>query len=83
MANREEYTQRLIAKILEVAKQLREDAAYNGSWTDGGASRLEEQVRFFQAGGGSGPIPAEWKQYEKLIDPEYSEFQRLKKKFGE
>ncbi len=63
--------EKLIQKIREVAKERRENAGYNGEWGDGGASRLEEQVRFFCAGGGKGAIPSEWKQYEKLIDPEY------------
>lgn len=76
-----EYKDRLIQKITDVAKQRREDAGYDGRWDDGGASRLEEQVRFYCAGGGNGPIPAEWREYEKLIDPEYETYQRLKEKF--
>lgn len=79
--NTPEYKERLIYKILDVAKKLREDAGYDGRWDDGGAARLEEQVRFYCAGGAIGPIPFEWREYEKLIDPEYETYQRLKEKF--
>ena len=47
---------------------------------DGGASRLEDQVRFFTLGQ-QGDIPVEWREYEKYLDPEWAEYERLKKKF--
>lgn len=72
---------KLIPLVLKDAENKKLDAGMGGRWDDGGASRLEDQVKFFQYGM-RGQIPPEWKEYEKLLDPEYIEYLRLKRKFG-
>lgn len=73
--------EQLIAVILKAAAQAREDAGYGGRHDDGGASRLEDQVKFYNYGR-AGAIPAEWKPYAKHLDPDYQKYLELKKKFG-
>lgn len=72
--------------VLAKAKQLREDAGFGGSYTDGGARALELQVECFKAGL-NGEIPASWRAWNKEFlrtqDPEYQTFLKLKEKFGE
>jgi len=78
----------LIAKIkalvLKQAEDNRNSAGYGGSMTDGGASLLEAQVRFYDYGA-RGVIPPEWEQHAKeakaQADPEYAEYLRLAAKF--
>lgn len=72
--------QKLINLVLADAKKSREDAGYSGRMDDGGASRLEDQVKFYNYGR-NGATPPEWEHYEKQLDPEFQEYQRLKKKF--
>lgn len=71
----------IITKVLEHAKHKREQAGYNGEYGDGVASILEMQVKFYNYGR-ENKIPPEWKDYEKQLDPEYTEYLRLKQKFG-
>lgn len=70
--------------ILKDADKREISAGYSGSHSDGGASRLRDQVNFYKAGM-NGDIPPEWNEYVKEhvknTDPEYSEFVRLQKKF--
>jgi hypothetical protein len=79
------YHAEIIVLVLADAANKRMDAGYSGGWDDGGASRLEEQAKFF-AYGLNRVMPPEWnqfiKQYETSIDPEYQEFLRLQKKFS-
>jgi len=78
-----------IIKVMELIKleatKKAEDAGYQGSLNDGGASILRNQVNFYTAGM-NGTIPEEWKKYVKeslkISDPEYSEYIRLKEKYG-
>lgn len=72
---------KLIPLVLKDAENKKFDAGMGGRWDDGGAARLEDQVKFFQYGM-KGQIPPEWDQYQKLLDPEYIEYLRLKRKFG-
>lgn len=76
-----ELIDKLIPLILKHAEESKFDAGMSGRWDDGGASRLEEQVKFFQYGM-HGQIPPEWEVYKKELDPEYIEYLRLKRKFG-
>lgn len=76
-----EIIDKLIPLVLKDAESKKLDAGYSGRWDDGGGGRLEEQVKFFQYGL-RGQVPPEWKEYEKLLDPEYIEYLRLKRKFG-
>lgn len=59
-------------------------AAYDGQRGDNGASKLREQVKFFKAGQ-IGNVPSVWQKYyvnaKHKLDPEWTEFQRLQKKF--
>lgn len=63
------------------AETRRENAAMGGHTHDGGASRLLEQVKFFNYGK-AGTVPPEWGKYVKELDPEWLEYQRLQAKFG-
>lgn len=76
-----ELFDKIIPLVLAAAKSAREDAGFSGLMSDGGASILEAQVKFFQYGL-SCQFPPEWEQYRKLLDPEYIEYLRLKRKFG-
>ena len=84
-------------KITSVAFNLREDAGHSGSWTDGGASVLEDSLSIFingvktganAVGGFRGEIgdykfevPEQWVKYFIEEDKEYKEYLRLKTKF--
>lgn len=76
-----ELFDKIIPLVLQAAKSARDDAGYGGRMDDGGAHVLESQVKFFQYGL-SCSLPPEWDQYKKLLDPEYTEYLRLKRKFG-
>ena len=71
--------------VLKEAATRRNTAAHNGEWSDGGASTLEAQVKFYRYGR-EGRVPPEWKEYAAQAtredDPEWAEYQRLRKKFG-
>lgn len=62
------------------------NAGYNGSYSDGGASVLREQVKYYKYGR-DGILPPEWEPYQlqalRESDPDWAELMRLKKKFGE
>lgn len=68
--------------VLEAAHNARESAGYSGRYDDGGASRLEDQVKFYNYGR-AGTLPPEWKVYTDMVDPEWETYQRLQKKFGQ
>jgi hypothetical protein len=74
----------VIALVLADAHDSREAAGMGGRWDDGGASRLEEQVKFFRYGI-SRCMPPEWEKYARQVennaDPEYKTYLRLKDKF--
>ena len=76
-----ELFDKIIPFVKADAHTKREDAGYGGRMDDGGASRLEDQIKFFQYGL-SCSFPPEWEGYRKQLDPEYIEFLRLKRKFG-
>ena len=76
---------KVISRIIADAEKRRRNAGLGGEWGDGGARALLEEVKFFNYGRNyeaDKAIPPEWKFYEMEVDPEYEEFQRLKKKFG-
>jgi hypothetical protein len=77
-----EIFDKIIQLILNDAKSKRKDAGYGygGRMDDGGASNLEDQVKYFQYGLIC-KLPPEWESYKKQLDPEYIEFLRLKRKF--
>lgn len=75
-------------KVEASAKNAREDAGYSGSWTDGGASRMEEKlkhwldgIRFAQTGE-TDIYKAIVKDFKDTQDPEYQAWLRLNQKFG-
>ena len=83
-------------KITSVAFNLREDAGYSGSWTDGGASVLEDSLSMFINGVKAAlntagiidgvedyqlEVPKQWTKYFIEDDKEYKEYLRLKNKF--
>jgi len=73
---------KLVSIVLARAQSQRESAGLNGDWSDGGASKLETQARFYSMGV-QRMIPPEWESYSKEMDPEYDHYLRLKKKFEE
>jgi hypothetical protein len=74
-----------IDKIIELVLQDAVDkelgASQAGGFGDNGASRLREQVAFYNYGR-YGIIPQEWGKYTNKLDPEYQKYLELKKKFG-
>lgn len=70
----------IVELVRKAAADARSNAGYSGSWDDGGASRMERDIEFYLMGR-SGLIPPDWKKYQKLLDPEYKEYLRLKNKF--
>lgn len=73
---------KLMDLILEVANEKELNAAHSGSMYDYGASSMREQVRFYRLGQRN-ELPKEWEHYRHKLDPEWQEFQRLQKKFGD
>lgn len=74
----------LCLRLLKHANDLQNDAGHAGAMTDYGAQNLRDQVSVFQAGR-RGEVPEKWQLYAEMMDretdPEYAEYQRLKKKF--
>lgn len=73
-----------LALYLQEAANNRENAGYAGEWGDRGASHMEDRASAYKSGRAQ-EVPA-WLQrhYEKVKaqrDPEFDEYQRLKKKF--
>ena len=73
--------ERLIALVLADAQEKRTNAGYAGAWDDGGASRIEDQVKFYRYGQRNS-IPEEWAVHAHKLDPEWAEYERLRAKFG-
>ena len=95
--NKMEKNLKEIKHVIEyVCKTKRLDAGFSGSHGDNGASRLERDLAFFIMGvEATEPlldgmvddedlfkVPTQWEGYFKESDPEYSEYLRLKEKFG-
>lgn len=76
-----EMLDKVMELILKEAENRRQDAGYGGFHNDGGASDLEAQVKFY-CYGMTGAFPTEWEAYKIKLDPEYTEYLRLKGKFG-
>lgn len=66
------------------AEQLRLDAGFGGSHSDGGAKVLQDQVTIYRHAR-AGEMPPLWmklwNEYDRDRDPEYAEYLRLQKKF--
>jgi len=71
---------KVIALVLKEADGLENDAGWSGSHHDHGARHLRELVKLYEYGM-DGKFPPEWDKYTKTLDPEYSEYVRLKNKF--
>ena len=81
----DDFLKRFDTFILKVVKSKRDNAAYGGAHHDGGSGALESTWNSYIAGyrKQAFPISTFHKDFEKQIDPEYVEYIRLKKKFGE
>jgi hypothetical protein len=82
-----EKRMRRVFSIMESqANTVENDAAYGGSYHDGGAGVMREKIRFFKHGM-ENTVPPEWASlYAEITadeDPEYAEFLRLKAKFSQ
>lgn len=69
---------------VEQAIQKKVDAAFGGSMTDGGCSRILAEIRSYVAGWNR-TVPS-WltesiKEHQRQSDPEYADYLRLRKKF--
>lgn len=77
-------TSALIEFVLAKAQSKGIDAGYNGAMNDGGQGALEREVEAYVAALAC-TAPKCWdeyvKEFNRLNDPEYSEFLRLSKKF--
>jgi hypothetical protein len=66
------------------ADGLYESAAQNGSWNDGGSSRLADTVKAFEAGL-AGEVPdslrSHYDEFMRHRNPEYQNYLALRKKF--
>ena len=71
---------KLIDLVLRDADRKELGASQRGAMGDDGASRLREQVKFYNYGRKQ-EMPVEWADYEAQLDEEYEEYLRLKKKF--
>ena len=80
MSGKSNQIEGLKQMVLEAAEQAREDAGFSGRLDDGGAGRMKDQVKFYEYGQ-RGVVPTEWEKHLKKLDPEWEEFQRLKKRF--
>ena len=80
----DDIKEKIFRKVLNDAEERRYNAHAGGEQHDGGASKLEDQVKFYQFGQ-ENILPDEWLKYyhEVMIeqDPEYTEYIRLKNKF--
>lgn len=88
MSNKLALVDKVISLILREAQDRRDDAGFSGSHSDGGASRLENEVAMWRMGR-DGVFPPEWEKYvekaEKLFrieaarkDPGYKDYERIK-----
>lgn len=79
-----EHIDEIIEMVEQAAAEMRDTAACNGEWNDGGAGKLLELVKFYNYGR-KAVIPPEWEEYEQEYknkhDPEFQEYLRLKQKF--
>lgn len=73
--------EKIMSLVTAAAEAARYDAGMGGRYDDGGASRLDDQVKFFRYGLNA-QLPPEWEKYKTTLDPEYNEYIRLQKKFG-
>lgn len=75
----------VLSKVLARAREKEENDAYNGGW-GGQARSAESEVSIYRAGM-AGVIPTQWAwalaDAKKEIDPEWPEYERLRKKFGD
>lgn len=74
----EDKINEIVSQLEKIANQLEKDAI--GEKNDGGAGKLREKISIWQAGL-AGKVPDQWKEHLKEADPEYAEYERLKKKF--
>lgn len=75
---------KVIALVRGEATDRRTGAAWNGSFDDGGSSRLLRDIEYFQYGL-QGQMPPAWAKYGETVkseaDPEWETYCRLKNKF--
>ena len=76
----------LMRLIMQEAAEREILAGQSGSISDGGASKLRDQVLFYKLGR-KNEMPSSWQQFlvqlKKEADLEYPEYLRLKEKFKE
>ena len=82
----EQHLETALRLAMQDANRRGVDASYSGEMGDRGASRMRELVMVYRHGM-SRTVPAFLKPYleeaVRIADPEYAEYQRLKKKFNE
>jgi hypothetical protein len=73
--------------VARSAAEARDDAGYGGRMDDGGASNMEERLKYwldgikFASTGNTEVYSSIAKRLDKETDPEYKDYKRLKEKF--
>lgn len=75
-----EILEKLFKLLAEEAENRALSAHYNGSFNDGGATAILEEVDIYKKGMNM-EIPKQWEKHLAKLDSEYDEYIRLKKKF--
>lgn len=73
------YIDKLIAILEKSAEEADESYRLSGGYGSGGDS-IREQIKFYRHGQ-AGTIPPDWVRASYLLDPDWEDYERLKKKF--
>ena len=85
---KEQIIREITKSVTTSAANVRMDAGYSGRMDDGGASQMEERLKYwldgvnFSGTGVTSVYASILKRVEEESDPEYLEFKRLQEKFG-
>ena len=77
--------EKFLKYLADEAKAEKRNAEFSGSWGDGGCNSTMTSIMIYRAGQ-KGTIPDAWKkdyiEFNKINDPDFAEYVRLNKKFG-
>lgn len=80
----EEIIPEIFSFILKIADDKELSAGLSGSYSDGGARLLRDEVEFYKMGR-DGIVPPQWKihisNFQREKDPDYTKYLELKRKF--
>lgn len=82
----QQYMRKIASAYIQKGKDVANDAAYAGEWTDRGGAAMVREAQAFLAGL-DGRLPENLQEFASDIDrketDERAEYMRLKSKFGE